>query len=139
MSEESTTPDLVERVRGLYAAANRRDLDATVSVFAPDAVWEAMMVGASFEGVEGIVGFFEDWVGDFEEWGIETEEVLDLGNGVTFAVVIQNGRPLGSSGHVHLRFGSIAVWVNGVITRVKDYTDIDEARAAAERLAEERG
>ena len=53
MSETSTPPDLVQRVRGLYAAANRGDLDATVSFFAPGAVWEAMMEGASFEGVEG--------------------------------------------------------------------------------------
>ena len=56
MSEKSTTPDLVPRVRGLYAAANRGDLDATVGFFAPGAVWEAMMEGASFEGVEGIIG-----------------------------------------------------------------------------------
>jgi hypothetical protein len=31
------------------------------------------------------------------------------------------------------------VWEDGLIVRVTNYTDIDEARAAAERLAEERG
>jgi hypothetical protein len=33
------------------------------------------------------------------------------------------------------------VWVDGLIVRVTnyDYADIDKARAAAERLAEERG
>ena len=31
------------------------------------------------------------------------------------------------------------VWVNGVTVRATHYNDIDQARAAAERLAEERG
>jgi hypothetical protein len=31
------------------------------------------------------------------------------------------------------------MWVQGVIVRETNYTNIDEARAAAERLAEERG
>ena len=30
-------------------------------------------------------------------------------------------------------------WVHGEIVRITGYLDIDEARAAAERLAEERG
>jgi hypothetical protein len=34
---------------------------------------------------------------------------------------------------------SLRVWANGVILRGTNYTDIDEARTAAERLAEERG
>jgi hypothetical protein len=31
------------------------------------------------------------------------------------------------------------VWVEGKITRFTTYTDVDEARAAAERLAQDRG
>jgi len=31
------------------------------------------------------------------------------------------------------------VWVNGIVAHVTIYPDIDEARAAAELLAEERG
>jgi hypothetical protein len=37
MSEESTTPDLVELTRRSVEAANRRDLDAVASSFAEDA------------------------------------------------------------------------------------------------------
>jgi hypothetical protein len=33
----------------------------------------------------------------------------------------------------------VGVWVDGLIERTTNYTDIDEARADAERLAEERG
>jgi hypothetical protein len=33
----------------------------------------------------------------------------------------------------------VSEWVEGLIVRVAVYDDVDEARAAAERLAEERG
>jgi hypothetical protein len=38
---------------------------------------------------------------------------------------------------VTIRYAVINVWVEGLIERSTNYTDIDEARAAAERLAEE--
>jgi hypothetical protein len=34
---------------------------------------------------------------------------------------------------------SVATWTNALIERTTTYPDIDEARAAAERLAQERG
>ena len=40
MPEESTTPDLVEVVTGLFEAADRRDWDAMIGPYAPDAIWE---------------------------------------------------------------------------------------------------
>jgi ketosteroid isomerase-like protein len=44
-----------------------------------------------------------------------------------------------SCGAVQLRYGTVSVWEGGKITRITNYTDIDEARRAAERLAEARG
>jgi hypothetical protein len=67
MSEESTTPDLVELVRRQFEAGNRRDLDAVTSSFAPDAVFEGRVVGDHFEGRAAIRSFLEDWFGTFEE------------------------------------------------------------------------
>ena len=141
MPEEPTTPDLVELVRQAFDAGNRRDLDAAMSVFGPDAVWEAAGLGI-YQGVAAIRGAMEAWIGAFEEFEIEAEEILNLGSGVTFAVIRSSGRPVGSSGHggqVRMRYASVSVWVEGLIVRVTNYLDIDEARAAAERLAEERG
>jgi ketosteroid isomerase-like protein len=45
MSEESTTPDLVERVQRIVAAMNARDFDAAMSFYAPDAVLDAEDAG----------------------------------------------------------------------------------------------
>ena len=138
MSEESTTHDLVELMGRTFEAANRRDLDAVAGSFAEDAIFDGRAAGALFEGRAAIRRFLEDWFGAYEELEVGLEEVRDLGNGVVFAVVIQNGRPAGSAGHLRQREGWVFVWVRGLIARLTAY-DIDEARAAAERLAESRG
>ena len=137
MPEDSTAPDLVERVRGLVGALDRCDVDSVVSFQAPDAVLEAAV--GRFEGVAAIRGFIEDWVANYEEFAATLEEVRDLGNGVTFSVIRQQGRLVGSSGYVQLLNAMVNVWVDGVIARTITGPDIDDARAAAERLAEERG
>jgi ketosteroid isomerase-like protein len=137
MTEEFTTPDLVELTRHIRETANRRDFDTVESFYAPNAVYRGTEIG-TFEGAAAIRGFFEDYVGCYEAFEVEQEEILDLGNGVVFAVVVQKGRPVGSSGEVRLRYASVTVWTEGLIERQTDYMDIGEARAAAERLAESR-
>ncbi len=140
MSEESTTPDLVELQKRLTDAIGRRDLDAITALYAPDVVYDMSPVGMGvFEGQAAARGFIEDWFASYEEHEFDAEETLDLGNGVGFRVLIQKGRPVGSSGEVQLRYATVSVWEDGKIARITNYGDIDEARAAAERLAEERG
>jgi ketosteroid isomerase-like protein len=139
MPEESTTPDLVELARRGFEALNRRDFDAVASFYTPDAVLKLMGMGASFGGVAAIREFFEDFVRTFEEWEIELKEILDLGNGVTFGVYLQQGRPVGSSGRVQMRAATVSVWAESVVVQHMMYTDVDEGRAAAERLVETRG
>jgi ketosteroid isomerase-like protein len=140
MPDESTTPDLVELQKRLTAATNRGDVDAIVAFYAPDAVYDMSPVGMGvFEGRAAARGFIEDWWTSYEESEFEAKETLNLGNGVGFRVLVQKGRPVGSSGEVQLRYGAVSVWEDGKIARITNYTDIDEARAAAERLAEERG
>ena len=140
MSEEFTTPDLVELMRRSFEAADRRDFGALMSFYAPDAVWDMSPLGlGAYETPTAIRSFFEDWMGGYEEYVMALEEALDLGDGVAFAVAIQKGRPAGSSGEVRLRYAAVAVWENSLIVRVTNYTDIAKARATAERLAKERG
>ena len=139
MSEESTTPDLVQLARRTVETANSRDLDTIMAFYTPDAVWDMSPLGmGTFEGQAAVRGFMEDWFASYEEWGLQLMEVQDLGNGVTFGVLVQRGRPVGSSGEVELRYASVTEWEDGTIKRITNYSDPDEARAAAERLAEER-
>jgi ketosteroid isomerase-like protein len=140
MSEESTTPDLVELVRRSVEVASMRDMDAIMAFYAPDAVWNMAPMGmGTFEGQAAVRGFMEDWLASYEEWALQVVDVQDLGNEVTFGVLIQKGRLVGSSGEIELRYASVSEWQDGKIARITNYGDIDEGRVAAERLAKERG
>jgi uncharacterized protein (TIGR02246 family) len=134
MPEESTTSDLLELVGRAFEAADRRDLDAVASSFAEDATFDGRALGDHFDGRAAIRSFIEDWFGAYEELEFGLEEVRDVGNGVVFAVVVQNGRPAGSGGHLRQREGWVFVWVRDLIARLSVY-EVDEGRAAAERLA----
>lgn len=137
MPEEAATPDAVELTRVAFEAANRRDLDAVISFYAPDAVFEGRIAGDNYEGRTAIRSFLENWFSAYEELEFELEDVRDLGSGVVFAVVVQEGVPAGSAGHVGQREGWVLLWERGLIARHAALsTDIDEARAAAEALAE---
>jgi ketosteroid isomerase-like protein len=140
MSEDSTTPDLVELVRRQLDAANRHDLAAFMSFCSPDGVSDASRDGVGvFEGPAAIRGLIADWWGAFDDLRLEPEEVLDLGNGVTFSVVRHDARPAGSTGHVRTHQAYVLEWVEGMVARATVYSDIDEGRTDAERLAESRG
>jgi hypothetical protein len=108
-------------------------------VYGPDPVWDTSSMGLGiYEGPEAIRRFFEDWIGRYEEWNIETDAVRDLGGGVVFVVVSQNARPAGSTGYVQWRYAAVYVWAGSVLGRITNYSDVAEGRAAAERLAESR-
>jgi ketosteroid isomerase-like protein len=139
MSEESTAPDLEELALRGFEAMNRRDFEAFESFYAPDASLTLVEMGANFEGRAAIRGYCEDFVGSFEHYEIELNEVIDLGNGVCFGVYLQQGRPIGSTGLVQMRVGFILLLAEGMVVRQMIDIDIDRARATAERFAEERG
>jgi ketosteroid isomerase-like protein len=140
MPEESTTPDLVELTRRAIEAGSRHDIDSVMSFYAPDAVWDLSDVGiGTFEGVAAIRSFVEEWWGTWGDHLIEVEETVDLGHGVVFSSVREDGRLAGSDRHVEQRRGWVFLWMEGGFERATVYLDIDKARAAAERLAESRG
>ena len=139
MPEESTTPDLVERWRHAADAFGRSDFDAGLSSFAPDAVWEVPPLASSFEGLPAIRRFVEDWIGNYDEYHQELVEGQDLGNDVVFALNRQDARLAGTTSRVQELWSFTVTWRAGMIERVIGRNDIDEARAAAKRLAQERG
>jgi len=137
MSVEPGEADLVERTRRSLSAGALRDLDAGLMHFAPDAVWDVPQLGGRFAGTAAIRGFLEDWFAAFKEFEVELQEVLYIGNGVVFVVARSDGLPVGSAGRTRLRelFAYVVLWVDGAITRVTAYGDVDEARTAAKRVA----
>ena len=137
MPGESTTPDPAGLTRLAFEAANQRDIDAVMSFFAPDAVFQGRVAGDLFEGRAAIRGFLDEWFRSFAEVRFEVEEFVVLDDGVVLAVVNQEGRPVGGDGVVHQREGWAICWsADGLMVRLTVHGDIDAARAAAGRLAE---
>jgi hypothetical protein len=78
--------------------------------------------------------------GLFDELKFEGEEVTDLGSGVGLLVAAYRARPRQSAGtFFQMRLAAVVTRSDGLVDRLISYTDLDEARAAAEGLAEERG
>jgi ketosteroid isomerase-like protein len=131
------TPEPVELVRRQVAALDRRDLDGMMSSVTDDTVFDGRALGDHYEGRAAIRSFADDWFRAWEALDFEIEDVTDLGGGVAFAVVVQEGRLVGGDGRVRQREGWVYLWAGGSIARLAIY-EVDQGRAAAERLAQER-
>jgi ketosteroid isomerase-like protein len=136
MSEDATTPDPVELVRKQVEALDRGDIDAVMSSVAADVVLDGRV--DLVEGRAPIRRFLEEWFSAYEQLDFELEEVSHLGAGVVFAVVVQDGRLVGSAGRIRQREGWVYLCAEGSIARLTT-SDVDQARASAERLAEQQG
>lgn len=136
MPEEPAARDLEQLSRRLVNTCNRREFDVAAAIFSTGAVWDRGL--ELFEGREAIRIALEDWIGVYDDYEQVLEEFRDLGNGVGFGVFLQRGRLRGSGGFLELRYANVAAWTNGLIERMTSYADIDDGRAAAERLAQER-
>ena len=140
MSEESTTPDPVERTRVFYETMDRDwDFDALAGFFAPDAVWDLSESHLGiYEGVAAIGDFLVGYWATWEDHHHEIEGIVDFGGGVLSVAIREDGCLKGSDARVQARHLQVFEWARGRILRISGYPDIDEARAAAERLAQER-
>ena len=136
MPEESTTPDVVELTRYMFEAVNRRDFDAALALYVPHAYWRGTV-----DDAEGLAAIRDLWVGyfsAFEELHVILDDVADIGNGV----ILVDSRHVGRlAGGATLAEERAFVWefVDGRVVKTTDYVSLADARAAAERLAEERG
>jgi ketosteroid isomerase-like protein len=136
MSGESTPPDGVASTRRFYDALNARDVDAVLSMFDPDLVWDVSRWGlGEHGGHRAIRNFLDDWMGEEVAYRVEVAELDDLGQGVVLVVVVHLLPGTGGSGILPVRSATVFEWAGSTATRITAYRDIDEGRAAARRLA----
>ncbi len=139
MPEEPTTPDLAELARRLREAFNRGEFDLALTFYAPDAVLDTSPMG--LEELKGHAAIRQGWVdalNAYAAFNLSEEGRTDLGDGVVLTVLVVKGLVSGA-GDLNMRYAQVNEWRDGLIARETLYTDLDEARSAAERLAEERG
>jgi hypothetical protein len=140
MPEESTTPDL-EEIRSWVEAGSYNEFAAFIErYYAADALLDMGDVGLGpCEGLPATLGFLKEYWSMWEEHHHHLEDAVDLGHAVWYVVIREDGRMKGADAPVRARGAWVSVWDDGKIVRNTGYTDLDDARAAAERLAEERG
>jgi hypothetical protein len=140
MTEESTTPDLVELTRVCFETMDRDwDFGSLAGFFASDAGWDLSdsHVGI-YEGVAAIGDFLVGYWATWEDHHHEVEAIHDFGHGVLSVAVREDGCSKGSEARVQARHLQVFEWEQRKIVWITGYPDIDEARPAAERLAQER-
>jgi ketosteroid isomerase-like protein len=139
MPDQSTNADVVALTRAFCEAGG--SVEEEMSFYGPDPVYDVSPMGIGvFQGRTAIRRFLADWMSSYDGYREEVEEIVDFGDGIAFAAVRESGRPAGGSiaTQTHSTYGFVIVWIDGKIARITAYPDIDEARAAAERLAKER-
>jgi ketosteroid isomerase-like protein len=138
MSSESTTSTALDQALRSFEAADSGDYDWMISFYGPESVFDMAPWGlGTYEGLVAIKAFFKDWIGAFDDFEMKLEEIEDLGNGVVFAVAQQNAASAGAN-PLRLRHAAVSVWESGVAVLVRNYPDIEEARAIAKVLAQSR-
>jgi ketosteroid isomerase-like protein len=136
MSQEN-----VELAREAYDAYNREGITGILGYLDPEVEWrnaaESPDAGV-FIGHKGVV----EWQGmvdaSFKEMHFEPERIDQLPRGRVLASVRFRFRAPTSGVQVEVPFAHLMTWRDGKVTEFSMHTDIDAARAAAERLAQER-
>jgi ketosteroid isomerase-like protein len=129
MSQENL--DLLGRAF-VYVAKTREVLPEAVH---PDFVWDTTtfrggLAGATCVGVDEANKWLADWLGAFEAWSIDVEEVFDAGDQVV-TVVRQHGEAKHHGPPVEMRFAQVWTFRDGLIVRMDMYADREEALEAA--------
>jgi uncharacterized protein len=129
MSEEN-----VEVVRRMYDARDRGDVAGTLAEFHPEVVVDARARGDTGigQGHEELVAIIGEWIGEFDEWHEEVDEIRDLGDQLC-VVATQRGRGKGSGVEVEARYALLYEVREGQITRMTLFRGLSEALEAAGR------
>jgi ketosteroid isomerase-like protein len=102
----------------------------------PDLVWDVTTFrgrpgrGGPYVGVDETNEWVADWLGAFEDWSIEIEEVFDAGDQVV-TIARQHGEPKHGGPPVEMRVAQVWTFRDGLIARMEMYADREEALEAA--------
>ena len=127
MSQEN-----VELVRRMYEAFHRGDFDGALANFDPEVEVDASMrvdegVGHGRDAVSAMVA---RWLGAWDEWREEIEDIRDLGSQVLVSSK-QHGRAKGSGIEVETHYAVLYEIRGEKINRMTIYSEVAEALEAA--------
>ncbi len=124
-------------VRQSYEAFSRNDIEALLSVYAPDCEWLMSNFAGwpekqLYVGRQGLAEFFETWFEPWEDFYVEIRETIDLPGDRCLVI---------GDAHGHGRLSGVAVdlpplaqivdFRDGQLLRVDNYSDVEAGRRAA--------
>jgi uncharacterized protein len=113
--------------------AGRQDPEAFFFILDPEVEWdvsERFPDARTYHGPEGVREFYRRWIGTFDDFGYEIEEVIDAGDSV-IVVLHQWGRGKGSGVMVDNRFWMVWTVRHGKVVRYRHFSERGRALEAA--------
>ena len=137
MSQEN-----VDFVKGIVTAAETMDKDALLAALPdliaqtcdPEIEWvedPTRADGRVYRGHDGVRASWEQWLENFDEYGVEIETVEDHGDRV-FMAALEHGRGSASNADVRSHIYVLYTFRDGKVLRYQEFYDEQDARAALE-------
>jgi hypothetical protein len=104
--------------------------DAPIEFPVPGGGFVGDMAGP-FHGPQGFLDAWREWLGAWEEFRIETEQVLPGRDGRVLLLATLSGRLRDSETSVSQEGGAVWTISGDRVTRIENFLDHDQARAAA--------
>jgi ketosteroid isomerase-like protein len=118
MSRENVAAPLLNAIE----AFNEGGVEATLPYLHPEIEWRAppeWLEDRVYEGHEGIRRLGGHWRQLFDEYQLEVERVMELGEGRVVLLLHQLGKISGSADRIEAPVGYVAEISDGVVTRVE--------------------
>ena len=125
MSQEN-----VERIKVGFAAHNSGDVDALVEVYAPDAVFETLLLG-THHGNEAIRWIYEENQKTLSGYDVVPVELIDSGDQVVAVAEVKGVGPVSQIAMDGDQFAFLFTIKNGRVVREQAFRNRAEALEAA--------
>jgi ketosteroid isomerase-like protein len=92
-----------------------------------------LLLDEVYRGHEGVRRYFEDWVGAWDEYRVEPEEVIDTAADRVVVICRHGGRGKGSGVAIEQRVADVFTFRDGLAVRVQTVWDPADALAQVAR------
>jgi uncharacterized protein len=122
MSRENV--EIVRRVSEAFAGG---DVETVFALVSPEIEWDFAQADTWLEeqvyrGYEAITEFFGKWLGEWDDYRFELEEVIDAGDKAV-AVIRDEGRGKSSGIKLERRHAEVWTFCSGKVVRIEPFDD----------------
>ena len=125
----------VEIVRRGWDAWLRSDLPRLFALFDSDIVWDTSHFRdwpeSAYHGVAGVERFLEEWLGVWDDYEMEVDDVLPAPDDRVVSLIHHRGKGRKSGLPMDMEMAQIATVRDGKITRLDNFDDRGQALEAA--------